>query len=54
MISYSRKDPRIGGRGVLAGSVCDECIALAMDEKQNEADGGPQPASLRSSAGMAA
>ena len=41
-------------RRLLAGSVCDEFIALAMDEEQNEPDDGPQPASLSFLAGIVA
>ncbi len=36
-----------------AASVCDESVALATDEEQNEADGDPQPAYLGAPAGMA-
>ena len=41
-------------RGVSAGSVCDECVAVATDEEQNEPDGTPQPAPFRFLAGTAA
>jgi mono/diheme cytochrome c family protein len=43
---------RIAERGLPVGSVCDEFIALAMDEEQNEPNGGPQPATLCFLAGI--
>jgi hypothetical protein len=44
---------RMAERGLPPGSVCDEFIALAMDEEQNEPGGSPQPASLCFLAGIA-
>ncbi len=44
------EDYRMGERGLSAGSDCDECIALALDKEQNEADGNPQPAIMLTSA----
>jgi len=40
-------------RGASAGSVCDEFVALATDEEQNEPDEAPQPAGSRFLAGVA-
>jgi len=41
-------------RGASAGSVCDEFVALATDEEQNEPDEAPQLAGSRFLAGVAA
>ena len=53
MSAIPAKKPEMAERGVSAGSVCDESIAIAMDEEQNEPDGTPQPASSDYLAGIA-